>query len=227
MHDVNVGWDDHKVLRNLNWSLRRGQHWLVRGPNGSGKTTFLELITGDNMQVFSNDIRIFGNRRGSGETIWDIKKRLGIVSYRLHVEYRMLGGTSLLAVIISGFRDSIGLYDQPSDLEIATAKKWLALGGFEGRESENFGNLSYGEQRAVLILRSAVKNPEILILDEPCHGLDENYRSKILQLMELIGKGGTTTMLHVTHDPSEVLPCEKHILELHPDQDPMYKIIEQ
>ena len=225
MHDVNVGWDDHKVLRNLNWSLRRGEHWLVRGPNGSGKTTFLELITGDNMQVFSNDVRIFGNRRGSGETIWDIKKRLGIVSYRLHVEYRMLGGTSLLAVIISGFRDSIGLYNQPTDLEIATAKKWLALGGFEGRESENFGNLSYGEQRAILILRSAVKNPEILILDEPCHGLDESYRSKILQLMELIGKGGTTTMLHVTHDPSEVLPCEKHILELHPDEEPMYKII--
>ena len=227
MNDVNVGWDDHQVLRHLNWKLVRGEHWLVRGPNGSGKTTLLELITGDNMQVFSNDIRIFGNRRGSGETIWDIKKRLGIVSYRMHVEYRMLGGTSLLAVIISGFRDSIGLYDQPTDLEIATAKKWLALGGFEGRESENFGNLSYGEQRAVLILRSAVKSPEILILDEPCHGLDEQYRAKILQLMELIGNGGTTTMLHVTHDPSEVLPCEKHILELHPDEEPMYRIIEQ
>ena len=226
MHDVNVGWDDHQVLRHLDWKLVRGQHWLVRGPNGSGKTTFLELITGDNMQVFSNDVRIFGNRRGSGETIWDIKKRLGIVSYRMHVEYRMLGGTSLLAVIISGFRDSIGLYDQPTDLEIATAKKWLALGGFEGRESENFGNLSYGEQRAILILRSAVKSPEILILDEPCHGLDEGYRAKILQLMELIGNGGTTTMLHVTHDPSEVLPCEKHILELCPDEEPMYKIIE-
>ena len=226
MHDVNVGWDDHQVLRNLNWSLRRGQHWLVRGPNGSGKTTLLELITGDNMQVFSNDVRIFGKRRGSGETIWDIKKRLGIVSYRLHVEYRMLGGTSLLAVIISGLRDSIGLYGAPTDLEIASAKKWLALGGFAGRESENFGNLSYGEQRAILILRSAVKTPEILILDEPCHGLDENYRSKILQLMNLIGNGGTTTMLHVTHDPSEVLECEKHILELHPDEEPMYKIIE-
>lgn len=227
MHNVNVGWDDHQVLRNLNWSLRRGQHWLVRGPNGSGKTTFLELITGDNMQVFSNDIKIFGNRRGSGETIWDIKKRLGIVSYRLHVEYRMLGGTSLLAVIISGLRDSIGLYGAPTDLEIASAKKWLALGGFAGRESENFGNLSYGEQRAILILRSAVKTPEILILDEPCHGLDEQYRSKILQLMNLIGNGGTTTMLHVTHDPSEVLECEKHILELHPDEDPMYRIIEK
>ena len=197
----------------------------MRGPNGSGKTTFLELITGDNMQVFSNDIKIFGNRRGSGETIWDIKKRLGIVSYRMHVEYRMLGGTSLLAVIVSGFRDSIGLYGAPSDMEIAAAKKWLALGGFEGRESENFGSLSYGEQRAILILRSAVKSPEILILDEPCHGLDEQYRAKILHLMELIGNAGTTTMLHVTHDPSEVLPCEKHILELHPNEEPMYKII--
>lgn len=227
MNDVNVGWDDHQVLRHLNWKLVRGQHWLVRGPNGSGKTTFLELITGDNMQVFSNDVRIFGKRRGSGETIWDIKKRLGIVSYRLHVEYRMLGGTSLLAVIISGFHDSIGLYDQPSDLEIATAKKWLALGGFAGRESENFGNLSYGEQRAILILRSAVKTPEILILDEPCHGLDEQYRAKILHLMNLIGTGGTTTMLHVTHDPSEVLECEKHILELHPNEEPMYRIIEK
>ncbi len=226
MNNVNVGWDDHAVLKNLTWSLKRGEHWLVRGPNGSGKTTFLELITGDNMQVFSNDIRIFGNRRGSGETIWDIKKRLGIVSYRMHVEYRMLGGTSLLAVIVSGFRDSIGLYGAPTDMEVAAAKKWLALGGFEGRESENFGNLSYGEQRAILILRSAVKTPEILILDEPCHGLDEQYRSKILHLMELIGNGGTTTMLHVTHDPSEVLPCEKHILELHPDQEPMFTIIE-
>ena len=225
MHEVNVGWDDHMVLRNLNWSLRKGEHWLVRGPNGSGKTTFLELITGDNMQVFSNDVRIFGKRRGSGESIWDIKKRLGIVSYRMHVEYRMLGGTSLLAVIVSGFRDSIGLYGAPSDMEIAAAKKWLALGGFADRESENFASLSYGEQRAILILRSAVKSPEILILDEPCHGLDEQYRSKILQLMELIGNAGTTTMLHVTHDPSEVLPCEKHILELHPGEEPMYKII--
>ena len=92
------------------------------GPNGSGKTTFLELITGDNMQVFCNDVRLFGNKRGSGESIWDIKKKLGIVSYRLHVEYRMLGGTSLINVIISGFRDSIGLYGAATDVELAAAK---------------------------------------------------------------------------------------------------------
>ncbi len=227
MNHVNVGWDDHRVLIDLNWRLMPGQHWLIQGPNGSGKTTFLELITGDNMQVFCNDVRLFGARRGSGESIWDIKKQLGIVSYRLHVEYRMVGGTSLLNVIVSGFRDSIGLYGAATDVEAAAAKKWLALGGFAGRENESFGNLSYGEQRAILILRSAVKTPKVLILDEPCHGLDESYREKILHLLELIGEGGTTTMLHVTHDPSEVLACEHHVLQLCPDQNPMYKIVER
>ncbi len=225
MNHVNVGWGDNHVLRDLTWKLQKGQHWLVRGPNGSGKTTFLELITGDNKQVYSNDIHIFGIKRGSGETIWDIKQHLGIVSYRLHVEYRMLGGISLQNVIISGFRDSIGLYGSASDIELSAAKKWLKLGGFEGRETESFGNLSYGEQRAILILRSAVKCPKILILDEPCHGLDEKFREKILQLVETIANGGTTTLLHVTHDPTEVLPCEKHILELCPTENPMYKII--
>ncbi len=222
MTDVNVAWGDNHVLKNLNWTVNKGEHWLIQGPNGSGKTTLLELITGDNMQVFCNDIKLFGKKRGSGETIWDIKRQLGIVSYRLHVEYRMLGGTSLLNVIISGFRDSIGLYEAAKDSEIDLAKKWLAFGGFSGRENESFGNLSYGEQRAILILRSAVKSPALLILDEPCHGLDEAFRTKILSLMELIGEGNTTTMLHVTHDPTEILTCEKHVLQLKPGENPMY-----
>lgn len=226
MKNVNVGWGDNRVLKNINWKLLEGNHWLIRGPNGSGKTTFLELITGDNQQVYSNEIYMFGKKRGSGESIWDIKKNLGIVSYRMHVEYRMLGGTSLQNVIISGLRDSIGLYGKASDLEISTAKKWLALAKLQDRADKNFGNLSYGEQRAVLILRAVVKSPKILILDEPCHGLDENYRFKILELLELIAEQKTTTLLHVTHDPSEMLKCEKHILELHPESEPMYKIIE-
>ncbi|MCR4900151.1 MAG: ATP-binding cassette domain-containing protein [Treponema sp.] len=227
MNNVNVSWSENHVLKNLNWTVEKGQHWLIRGPNGSGKTTLLELITGDNMQVYCNDVKLFGIKRGSGESVWDIKKHLGIVSYRLHVEYRMLGGTSLENVIISGFRDSIGLYEAAKDTELALAKKWLTLGGFEGREKQTFGSLSYGEQRAILILRSAVKCPDLLILDEPCHGLDENYRTKILHLMELIGEGGTTTMLHVTHDPTEKLNCEHNILELRPGEEPMYRILSE
>ena len=110
-------------------------------------------------------------------------------------------------------------------MEKAAARQWLKLAGFEGRETESFSSLSYGEQRAILIIRAAVKNPKVLMLDEPCHGLDEQYRQKILDLLETIAETGTTTLLHVTHDPTEALAAEKHILELHPGEDPMYQII--
>lgn len=227
MKGVNVRWDGRTVIENLNWNVKQNEHWLIRGPNGSGKTTILELITGDNKQVYCNDVRLFGIQRGSGESIWDIKKNLGIVSYRLHVEYRMVGGTDLESVIISGFHDTIGLYQQKTDTEKAAAKKWLKLAGFDGCAEKSFSSLSYGEQRAVLIIRAAVKQPKVLILDEPCHGLDESYRQKILDLLETIAETGTTTLLHVTHDMSEVLPAEKHILELRPGESPMYAIMTQ
>ena len=103
--------------------------------------------------------------------------------------------------------------------------KWLKLGGFQGREHTAFNSLSYGEQRAILILRAVVKCPLLLILDEPCHGLDEEQRSLILQLLEKIASTGTTTLLHVTHDPTEVLSCEKHILELSLEKNPGYRIL--
>ena len=225
-NNVNVGWDEHKVLINMNWTVMQGEHWFIRGPNGSGKTTMLELITGDNMQVFREDVRLFGKRRGSGETIWDIRKNLGIVSYRLHVEYRMVGDTTIQNTIISGFHDSIGLYESATDFEKATALAWLRLAGLGGKENAAFNTLSYGQQRAVLILRAAVKSPRVLILDEPCHGLDEANRQLVLDLLETIAQTGTTTLLHVTHDPSEALACEKHILELHPGEEPMYCVIE-
>lgn len=231
MKDVRVAWGDKVVLNRLSWQVRTGEHWLIRGPNGSGKTTLLELITGDNMQVFCNDVSIFGRRRGTGETIWELKEKMGIVSYRLHLEYRMVGGTDIEAVLLSGFHDSIGLYQQRSQVEQMAARRWLEIGGFGGRGGEAFGSLSYGEQRAILILRAAVKCPPLLILDEPCHGLDEEQRSLILHLLETIAATGTTTLLHVTHDPTEVLSCERQVLELLPrrspedDESPCYTII--
>ena len=222
--DVNVGWDGQLVLRNLCWCVHRGEHFLIQGPNGAGKTTIMELITGDNMQVFREKVFLFGKRRGTGESVWDIKKQLGIVSHRLHTEYRMVGGTDLLSVVISGFKDSIGLYERASDFEAMSAKAWLDLAGFSGREKESFASLSFGEQRAVLILRAAVKLPELLILDEPCHGLDETCRAMVLDLLEMIGETGKSTLLHVTHEPTEVLECERHVLRLVPQEDPMYKV---
>jgi len=225
MRGVTVEWSGRKVLDSLDWKLEAGQHWLIRGPNGSGKTTFLELITGDNPQVFRNDVRLFGNRRGSGETIWEIKERMGIVSYRMHVEFRMVGDMDAESVVLSGFHDSIGLYRQKGTEETRKARSWLALGGFAGRETERFSELSYGDQRAILILRAVVKSPPILILDEPCHGLDDRHRLRVLDLLESIGNSGRTTLLHVTHDPTEVLPCERHVLELRPGETPMYRTL--
>ena len=222
--DVNVGWEGRLVLRDFSWCVHRGEHFLIQGPNGAGKTTIMELITGDNMQVFREKVFLFGKRRGTGESVWDIKKRLGIVSHRLHTEYRMVGGTDLLGVVVSGFKDSIGLYEKPTDFEAMSAKAWLAMAGFGGRESMSFSRLSFGEQRAVLILRAAVKLPVLLILDEPCHGLDEECRAMVLDLLETIGETGKSTLLHVTHDPAEILECERRVLRLVPEGKPMYEV---
>ena len=223
-NNVNVGWGDTKVLQDIQWVLHAGEHTLIQGPNGSGKTTMLELITGDNTQVYCNDIWLFGKKRGTGETIWDIKKKIGIVSYKIHVEYKLIGGIDIEAVLLSGFHDSIGLYEARSKIEQTIVKKWLKLGGFEGREKDNFAKLSYCDQRLLLILRSAVKSAPILILDEPCHGLDETSREKVLTLIDAIAERGQSTILHVTHDPTEIRSFETKKIELCPNQSPMYKI---
>ncbi|GMO13263.1 MAG: molybdate ABC transporter ATP-binding protein ModF [Treponemataceae bacterium] len=215
MCNVNVGWGERRVLRNFSWSVNKGEHWFIQGPNGSGKTTLLELITGDNMQAFSNEVYLFGKKRGSGETLWDIRRKLGIVSYRLHTEYRMVADTPLVEVLVSGFHDSIGLYEQKTDGELAAAHKWLLLEKrFAGREDDAFSSFSYGEQRAALILRAAVKCPPLIILDEPCHALDAEEYALALAVIESVANTGFSTLLHVSHNPSERLPCEKNILRL-------------
>lgn len=225
MRDVEVAWSGKKVLHDFSWQVKKSEHWLIRGPNGSGKTTILELITGDNPQVYKNTIWLFGKKRGTGETIWDIKEKLGIVSWRLHYEYRYLGSLSILEVLISGLYDSIGIYQNYSLSDKKIAQSWLKIVDFPQPENTAFSSLSYGEQRAILILRAAIKNPSLLILDEPCHGLDQEQKEQVLLLLETIAAQGFSTLLHVTHDPSEVLACEKHILELLPGENPMYRVL--
>jgi len=225
MINVTVEWSERKVLDNLSWTLKKGEHWLIRGPNGSGKTTFLELITGDNPQVFRNEVYLFGSKRGSGETIWELKEKMGIVSYRLHLDYRSLGDFTLEEVLLSGIHDSIGLYTQSTHEQALLAEQWLYIAGFGDQPNLCFRDLSYGEQRALLIARAAIKSPQLLILDEPCHGLDETHRIRILLLLEAIAAKGISTLLHVTHDPAEMLSCTKHVLELLPGETPMYRIL--
>ncbi|HEY3257007.1 MAG TPA: ATP-binding cassette domain-containing protein [Polyangiaceae bacterium] len=216
MRDVTVCYGERRVLDRLNLAIAPGQHTLVRGPNGCGKTTLLNLINGDNPQVYANDVTICGMKRGSGESVWDVKKQLGQVSYALHVEYAYRCQANLIECVLSGFYDSIGLYQEPSFDEIQSAERWLQVVGLLDKRAQPFTQLSYGEQRVALILRAVVKQPRLLILDEPCHGLDPRHRSEVLTIANYIGHHAVSTLLYVTHDPEEVLECTRQIFEFDP-----------
>ena len=215
MRSVTVTYSGRRVLDGLNLHIEPGAHTLVRGPNGCGKTTLLNLINGDNPQVYANDVTVCGFKRGSGESIWDIKAKLGQVSYALHVEYAYRCYANLLETVLSGFYDSIGLYREPGYAEIRAAKRWLDVVGLADKAAEPFTQLSYGEQRVALILRAVIKQPRLLILDEPCHGLDPRHRSEVLTIADYIGRSTDSTLLYVTHDPEEQLTCTRQIFEFY------------
>ncbi len=197
MTGVTVRYTDNTVFENLSWTIEPNRHWQVSGPNGSGKTCLLSLITGDHPQCYVNNIKVFGFQRGTGESIWQIKQYIGYVSTALQWEYRV--GTGLRNVIISGFFDSIGLYTTSTDTQKAIADKWLDVLGMSGWADEPFNRLSFGEQRLALIARAMVKHPPLLILDEPCLGLDDMNRQLVLALIERICLSGETTVLYVNH----------------------------
>jgi molybdate transport system ATP-binding protein len=213
LRNVRVTYSEHAVLAGLDLSIRPGDHTLVRGPNGCGKTTLLNLINGDNPQVYANDVTVCGMKRGSGESIWDVKKKLGQVSYALHVEYAYHSRSNLIETVLSGFYDSIGLYREPNYAEIRAAERWLDVVGLLSKRAEPFLQLSYGEQRVALIIRAVIKQPPLLILDEPCHGLDARHRAEVLAIADYIGKSTPSTIVYVTHDPAEQLSCTKQLLE--------------
>jgi len=221
LNNVRVSYDDNVVFDGFSWQLRAKQHWRLAGPNGCGKSTLLSLINGDNPKAYGQDITLFGRKRGSGETIWDIKKHYGLVSAQFHRDYR--ASTSVLGAIISGFFDTIGLYDSPTDTHIDIAHQWLSLLGLTSLAKQPFSQLSYGEQRLVLIARAVVKLPLILILDEPCLGLDNQHRMQILALIDYITRHSNTHILFVSHDSRDQLSCLTHQLDF-VESDCGYKI---
>lgn len=190
------------VLDHLDFEVKKGEQWHIMGPNGAGKSTLLSMITGDNPLVYANDVTVFGYRRGTGESIWDIKKYYGVVSGALHLDYRVNGPA--LHVVLSGFYDSIGLYKQPSDEEVAIARKWLRLAGLQDREHDSFKSLSFGQQRLLLIVRALVKNPPLLILDEPLQGLDGYARALVKSFISYVMQNGNTSILFVSHHEEDL-----------------------
>jgi len=209
-----VQYDETFQFRSLNWQLNPGVHTHIQGPNGCGKSTLLGLVTGDHPQCYRNDLTVLGYKRGQGESIWQIKKHIGYVSGSLHRDYRVSGNA--LTTVISGLTDSIGVYQATDESEKTLALAWLDVIGLANKWNASFKTLSMGEQRLILIARALIKQPPLLILDEPTQGLDDFNRFYVLSIVEKILETGPTTLLFVSHRQDESLNCIQHRLVFQP-----------
>ena len=213
LRKVTVRYGNSVILRDIDWTIRAGESWALLGPNGSGKTTLLSLILGDNPQVYTNDVVVFGQQRGSGESVWDIKKHIGWVSPELHLHFN--DSVSCFEVVASGFFDTVGLFQTLSARQRAAARSWLGRFRLLGFADRPLFSLSAGLQRMVLLARALVKKPRLLILDEPCQGLDAAHRDLFVQAVDGLIRAGTATVAYVTHREDEIPPSIHRVLRLH------------
>lgn len=214
MHDVSIRYGERTILKDLSWTVRNGERWALSGQNGSGKSTLLSLVCADNPQAYACDITLFGYRRGqSGETIWDIKRHIGYVSPEMHRSYHR--NLPAIHIVASGLKDTVGLYVRPNEQELKQCQFWMNIFGIENLANRSFITLSSGEQRLVLLARAFVKDPELLILDEPLHGLDLVNRRLAKDIIEAFCERKNKTLIFVTHYQEELPLCITNHLELH------------
>ena len=216
INDITVRYGERIILRNLSWRVMSGERWALTGENGSGKTTLLSLICADNPQAYACDISLFGLRRGSGETVWDIKRRIGYVSPEIHRSYRR--AIPALHVVASGLKDTVGLYVRPTIDEREVCRRWMDVFRVGHLAERLFTTLSSGEQRLVLLARAFVKEPQLLVLDEPLHGLDDNNRQYVLRIIETYCQQPGKTLIMVSHYEDELPACINNRLTLSKQQ---------
>ncbi len=196
---VSVCFEGKKVLQNISWSIKKGEFWQLVGPNGSGKSTLLNMITGDSHKGFGQNLWLFGNLKGSGESVWDIKKNIGYFTPSMTDKFR--GHHTIENMLISGLHDSIGLYNTPSEAEKRLALQWIDLLDLTEKKHGYFHELSNGQKRLVMLARAMVKHPPLLILDEPTSNLDDANAHLFVALVNKIAKETDTTILFVSHKP--------------------------
>ena len=197
LRNVSVSYRDKPVLNNVNWDIRPGEFWQLAGRNGSGKTTILSMITGDNPKAYGQELYLFGRKKGSGESIWDIKHRIGYFTPAMVDRFR--GYHSLENMLISGIMDSIGLYIIPTEAQKRLAGQWLTLVGMEHQKDRYFHDISLGEQRLIMCIRAMIKHPLLLILDEPTVGLDDKSAALVVALVNKMAAESDTTIIFVSH----------------------------
>ncbi|MWB94888.1 ATP-binding cassette domain-containing protein [Flavobacterium sp. GA093] len=197
MDGVSVSYDERKIVDNISWTIKQGEFWQLIGPNGSGKSTILSLITGDNPKGFGQNLFLFGRKKGSGESVWDIKKQIGIFTTSMTDLFQK--SHTLEQMILSGFFDSIGLYIEPTTLQKQIVTEWLEVIEMSHLAKKRFIDLSIGQQRVALIVRAVLKHPPLLILDEPVEGLDDENVDLVIQLINTIKQETNVTILYVSH----------------------------
>jgi molybdate transport system ATP-binding protein len=212
MEQVSIRYGNRIILKELDWEVKNGEKWALFGPNGAGKSTLLSLIYADNPQSYANTLYLFDRKRGSGESIWDIKKRIGYVSPEMHLYY--MENVPTLRIVGSGFFDSIGLYQRCSEEQQEIALAWMRLLGIEALKDRSFLTLSSGEQRLALLARAFVKDPDLIILDEPLHGLDASNKKRAASIIEQFCARPGKTLIYVTHYPHELPSCVDKTFEL-------------
>jgi molybdate transport system ATP-binding protein len=212
MKNVNVRYGEKTILKNINWEVKKGERWLLCGSNGAGKSTLLSLVTADNPQAYANEIYLFDRRRGTGESIWDIKKKIGYLSPELHLFFDQ--ASTCFETVSSGLFDTIGLFRKLSDDNIQQVYDWIEFTGLTKLCDKRLYQLSTGEQRMVLLARAFVKNPPMLILDEPCQGIDHERESMVLQLINEVCLAGNKTLVFVTHYHNDKPGCIDRFLNL-------------
>jgi len=216
LNKVSVAYLEKPILKNINWKIRRGDFWELRGKNGSGKTTILSMITAENPKGYGQDLFIFGRKKGTGESVWEIKKQIGYFTPSMTDKFT--GYHSVAHMLISGLNDSIGLYVKPTEAQLRLAKEWLLLIGLWTLRDTLFHDLSMGQKRLVMCARAMIKHPPLLILDEPTAGLDDASAELFVALVNKFAKESDTTIIFVSHRKEPGLkPDYSYQLEMTPE----------
>lgn len=205
MINTTIRYGNSIILHNINWEVQKGERWMVSGPNGAGKSTLLSLITADNPQAYANEIYLFDKRRGSGESIWDIKKKIGLVSPEMHLYFP--NTATCFEVIASGLFDTIGLFRKLSGEQEEKVTEWIDVLQLKEVATKTLQQLSMGMQRMTLLARALIKNPPLLVLDEPCQGLDDEQVTYFNTLIDQLCTRFTTTLIYVSHYQQQVPAC--------------------
>ena len=209
---VSIRYGERTILKDLDWRVNRGEHWVLSGQNGSGKSTLLSLVCADNPQGYACDITLFGHQRGSGESIWELKRHIGYVSPEMHRSYQR--DLPAVRIVASGLKDTVGLYVRATEEELQVCRRWMDIFGIAHLADRSFLRMSSGEQRLVLLARAFVKDPELLILDEPLHGLDDVNRRLVKDVIEAFCQRPEKTLIFVSHYKDERPACIDHELFL-------------